>query len=85
MRAGLPIVASEVGGIPEAVRPGESALLVPARRPDELTAAVVELLPAPERRLTFGLANQRDKFRLKTMMQKVEAYFASLLGRSLAA
>lgn len=88
MRAGLPIVASGVGGIPEAVRPGESALLVPARRPDELTAAVVELLLAPERRLTFGLVNQerwRVKFRLKTMMQKVEAYFASLLGRSLAA
>lgn len=88
MRAGLPIAASAVGGVPEALVDDQTAYLVHPRRPDELAAVVLRLLRSQDLRLQLGLANQerwREHFRLKTMMQKVEAYFASLLGRSLAA
>ena len=42
--AGCAIVATEVGGIPEALDQGAAGLLVPPRRPDELARAVLRLL-----------------------------------------
>lgn len=44
MAAGLPIVASSTGGIPEIVRDGDTGLLVPPRDPSALAAAVIRLL-----------------------------------------
>lgn len=41
---GLPVVAHRIGGVPEAVRDGETGLLVPPDRPAELTAAFEKLL-----------------------------------------
>ncbi len=83
MRAGLPIVASRVGGVPEALTDGETALLVEAGQPEQLSAAVTDLLSSPERMVMFGQRNQerwRRDFRLETMMRKVEDYFAEVLG-----
>jgi glycosyltransferase involved in cell wall biosynthesis len=83
MRAGLPIVASNVGGVPEALVDGIGALLLPARQPHHLAEAVIRMVADGEMRAAFGKANQErwwQDFRLKTMMQKVEAYFASLVA-----
>ncbi len=44
MAAGLPIVATAVGGVPEVVSHDESALLVPAKEPDALAAAIARVL-----------------------------------------
>ncbi|MEI8011298.1 MAG: glycosyltransferase family 4 protein [Candidatus Omnitrophota bacterium] len=41
---GIPVVASRVGGLVEAVNSGETGLLVPARDPDALAAALERLL-----------------------------------------
>jgi glycosyltransferase involved in cell wall biosynthesis len=53
MAAGLPVVATRVGGIPEAVEDGISGLLVPPHRPDLLGAALARIAadPAGARRL----------------------------------
>lgn len=48
MAAGLPIVASDVGGIPEIVRPGVNGLLVPPQDVDALAAALVDVLTDPD-------------------------------------
>jgi glycosyltransferase involved in cell wall biosynthesis len=44
MAAGLPIVATAVGGVPEMVTDNESALLVPARDPRAMSAAIARTL-----------------------------------------
>jgi glycosyltransferase involved in cell wall biosynthesis len=44
MAAGLPVVATSVGGVPEIVRPGENGLLVPARNVDGLAEAISRML-----------------------------------------
>jgi glycosyltransferase involved in cell wall biosynthesis len=44
MAAGVPLVASAVGGTPELVRDGESALLVPPRDPQALAGALARVL-----------------------------------------
>jgi len=53
MAAGLPLVATRVGGIPEAVEDEETGLLVPPRDPERLAAALRRLAedPALARRL----------------------------------
>jgi glycosyltransferase involved in cell wall biosynthesis len=44
MAAGVPVVATSVGGIPEIVKHGESALLVPPGDRDAMAAAMTKLL-----------------------------------------
>ena len=79
MWAGLPIVASRVGGIPEVVVEGQTALLVEPRQPGQLAAATLQLLGSPSRRESFGLAGQkrwRSQFQLETMIDRVERYLS---------
>ena len=43
MSSGLPIIATDVGGIPEQVEDGVNGFLVPVKRPDEIAEAVLKL------------------------------------------
>ena len=58
MVAGLPVISSNVAGIPEAVEDGRSGLLVPRRNPNALAAAIAKLASDPALRLSMG---QRGK------------------------
>jgi glycosyltransferase involved in cell wall biosynthesis len=59
MAAGLPVVASRVGGIPDVVVDGETGLLVPPGDADALAAALDELVGDPQRRERFASAARR--------------------------
>ena len=59
MNCGLPVVATAVDGTPEAVRDGETGLLVPARDPAALAAALGRLLDDAELRGRMGEAALR--------------------------
>jgi glycosyltransferase involved in cell wall biosynthesis len=48
MASRLPVIASEIGGVPELVRHTETGLLVPTENPDALGAALVETFEGPE-------------------------------------
>ena len=56
MRLGRPVVATAVGGTPEAVEHGVTGLLVPRRDANALARAVAELLLDPARRERMGRA-----------------------------
>lgn len=47
MATGLPVVATQHGGIPEAVEDGRDGLLVPERSPEALASAILRLLESP--------------------------------------
>ena len=47
MAFGVPVVATKVGGIPEIVTHGETALLVPARDPSAMAATIERLISDP--------------------------------------
>lgn len=55
MAAGLPIIATDVGAIAEAVRPGETGLLVPPGNTRALYAALAALIDNAEQRRAMGL------------------------------
>jgi len=52
--AGLPVVAGHVRGVPEVVRDGISAVLVPEKDADAFAGAVRAMLDDPERRQTMA-------------------------------
>jgi len=56
---GVPVVASRVGGVPEAVLHERTGLLVPPRDVDELAAACIDLIDDPAKRRRLGLAGRR--------------------------
>ena len=58
MRAALPIVASDTGGIPEVVRHGVTGLLCPPGDPDAFAAAIDGLLADRPRRERMGAAGR---------------------------
>ena len=60
MAAGLPTVATDVGGIREVVRHGVTGLLVPARDVEAMTAAVRALLERPDE--ASALASRASDF-----------------------
>jgi glycosyltransferase involved in cell wall biosynthesis len=56
---GLPVVASDVGGLPEVVRQDETGLLVPPENPQALAEAIATLLTDGEQRATMSAAARR--------------------------
>ena len=61
MRAGLPVVASDVGGVAESVRDGESGYLVPRGDVTQLSNRLERLLSDPGLRGSLG-ASGRERF-----------------------
>ena len=64
MAASLPVVATRVGGNPEAVEDGVTGLLVPPEDPDALADALQELLSDSERSWAMGEAGRRLAIRV---------------------
>lgn len=56
---GVPVVAGRSGGIPEAVRDGETGILVDAESSDAVAAALQQLLDDPALRSRMGAAGRR--------------------------
>lgn len=78
MAAGLPIVASRVGGIPDLITDGESGVLLPPGDPAALAAALGALLEGPERRHNLGDAARRDaerRFSIEAMVRNTAAVY----------
>lgn len=80
----LPVVATAVGGIPEAIRDRQTGRLVPFGSPADAAAAVLEILADPPERAAMGLAARRlvaGEFGTDRMLAELEAiYLEVVLG-----
>jgi glycosyltransferase involved in cell wall biosynthesis len=82
MAAGLPVVASRVGPIPEIVVHAETGLLVEPGEPEPLASALLELLEKPESAAELGIRGRRrvvERFSLERMVAETEAFYDRLL------
>jgi len=72
MASGIPVIATPVGGIPEAVIDGVTGLLVPPRNSEALGTAVLRLLSSPDIRMAMGQEGKRavqERFSLDSMVE----------------
>ena len=76
MSAGVPIVATAVGGVPEILTEGRTAVLVPASNPNALSAGIARVLDDPE--LAQLLAANAKRVLIEDFSHA--AYEKSLLG-----
>ncbi|MDW8381084.1 MAG: glycosyltransferase family 4 protein [Verrucomicrobiota bacterium] len=84
MRAGLPVVASDVGGTREAVLDGETGFLIPRGDVVTLQDRLMRLITDPELRLRMGRAGRRryeQYFTLEQMVEKTWEVYRKVLAR----
>lgn len=81
---GLPVVATTVGGIPEAVQDGVTGILVPPRDPDAIAAAVLRLIEDKDLRESMSGEGPRfvaQNYDWEKNARGVEDLYRSLLNR----
>jgi len=74
MSAGKPIIAARVGGIPEAIKNGETGILVPPKNPEALSGAINDLLAAPKKRKEMGEKAKQRALQLFDVERMVKEY-----------
>ena len=83
MRAGLPVIASDVGGTGEAVQEGETGFLIPRGDLETLESRMLRLIEDPVLRARMG-SKGRDRFAqyftFELMAQKTEAVYREILS-----
>jgi glycosyltransferase involved in cell wall biosynthesis len=86
-QAGLPVVATAVGGTPEVIEDGTDGILVPAGRDEALEAAIAGLLDDPERAralVAAGLSQIATRFSVEAMVEATERVIAKAVPGSAA-
>lgn len=78
MAAGRPVVATDVGGTPDAIRHGANGVLVPAGDAESMSRALAGLLADPQRAEAMG-RNAREealvRFRASAVIPKLERLY----------
>ena len=86
MACSKPVVATNVGGIPEVVKNEETGILVPPENPEALAEGIIRLLRNKEESRRMGLAGRRrveQYFDIKLKVRKVEEIYDKLIGEKL--
>jgi glycosyltransferase involved in cell wall biosynthesis len=81
MAAGTPVVATAVGGVPDAIENGVEGFLVPPGDARALADRIMRLLGRPELRASVAAAAEkkvREQFSAEVVLAQVEALYASL-------
>jgi glycosyltransferase involved in cell wall biosynthesis len=81
MAAGLPVVATRVGGIPDVIDDGRDGVLVPPGDPDALARALDDLLGDPARRRALGheaRRRARESLSADVVVPQIEALWEGL-------
>ncbi len=82
MRAGLPVVATRVNGIPEQIENEKTGLLVPHEDVEALSNALSKLIDSPQMRQQMGEAGRQkfvQEFIVERMVTEVQAVYKEIL------
>lgn len=72
--AGLPVIASDIGGLNEIVKDGQTGFVIPAGQTSGLSEALTTLLGSSELRRKFGAAGRERAIELFGMQQCTAKY-----------
>ncbi|MFC1495124.1 glycosyltransferase [Thermodesulfobacteriota bacterium] len=77
-----PIIATDVGGNPEAIIEGQTGFLIRSRDPDAISAKIIDLLESRVKRIEMGEKGYQrvnDLFRLELQLNKMEDIYSRLV------
>ena len=74
MSCGLPVIATEVGGIPEIVDHGRDGFLVEVKHPEAIAERILELNADQKKRLRLGAAGRRKVLENYTIDTVIDQY-----------
>jgi glycosyltransferase involved in cell wall biosynthesis len=86
MAAGVPVIASRVGGNPEVIQDRATGLLVKQGDEEELVEALATLVNQPDLRIEYGQRGRRlaqEKFRIDRVAHQYEELYKSVLEEKL--
>ena len=84
LAAGLPCVATDVGGNPELVRDAENGFLVPPNQPAPLSRSLDILARNPDLRARMGARSRQraqDEYSLEAMVRRTESIYEEVAPR----
>ena len=81
MACGTPVVASEIGGIPDAVINGQNGFLVPPGDTESLATAIIDILSDNEKRDAMGAFGRKyaNKYSWADIAEKTEDLYRMIL------
>lgn len=74
MAAGLPIVATDVGGVREVIQDGKNGIIIPPGREDEMTMGIEYFLQNPELAYQFGQAGREHAMKNFSILNMVKKH-----------
>lgn len=80
----VPTIATNVGGLPDLVEPGETGWLVPARNPAQLAECILEAVSEPERAHQMAVRGQalaRKLFDVRETAHQVLGVYKNIYAR----
>jgi glycosyltransferase involved in cell wall biosynthesis len=83
MAAGLPVVATTVGGIPDIIQDGITGILVPSEEVNLLSDALIRMILEPDLRLKLAQAGQEyvcQHFTIQETAAKTETVYTELIS-----
>jgi len=81
---GVPVVASQLGGLPELIEPGVDGALVPANDPLALAGALRDVLGDPGRAVSMGAAARakvEERFQTATHLARLDELYSEATRR----
>ncbi len=82
MAAGLPIIATDVGGIPDIITDGENGVLLTSHTPDAIEKGINKMLENKINRQKIGLLNQKiawENYESKVATPRLEKIYKKIL------
>lgn len=79
-----PLIATNVGGIPEIVIDGKTGILVPPESPEALSASIIKLHNNPDMRIEMGRAGYyraKELFDIETTVHEFEKLYTELVKK----
>ncbi|NQU83485.1 MAG: glycosyltransferase family 4 protein, partial [Parcubacteria group bacterium] len=83
MAAGLPIIATRVGGIPEIIDNDVSGILIQPQSPEAIKNSIINLLNSPSKRNALGEQARKkliENYNINKMVEKTQHLYDTLLN-----
>lgn len=78
----VPVIATNVGGLPEAIKEGESAILVPPKDDEALKEAILDLIKNEEKRIKMGICGRSfvcENLNIDKNFDKIDKIYKEIL------